>query len=106
MKRVRPTRKVSSRWSRYWYGPIQTNSKSTSGPSCARGGNNGIQDAANLGWKLALVLAGEAGDELLDSYHAERHPAAVENLTVCRRTARFLAPRSRAEHRIRRAVCA
>jgi len=51
------------------------------------------------------VLAGEAGDELLDSYHAERHPAAVENLTVCRRTARFLAPRSRAEHRIRRAVC-
>jgi len=75
-------------------------------PFGARGGNNGIQDAANLGWKLALVLAGEAGDELLDSYHAERHPAAVENLTVCRRTARFLAPRSRAEHRIRRAVCA
>ena len=74
-------------------------------PFGARGGNNGIQDAANLGWKLALVLAGEAGDELLDSYHAERHPAAVENLTVCRRTARFLAPRSRAEHRIRRAVC-
>ena len=58
-------------------------------PFGARGGNNGIQDAANLGWKLALVLAGEAGDELLDSYHAERHPAAVENLTVCRRTARF-----------------
>ena len=49
-------------------------------PFGARGGNNGIQDAANLGWKLALVLAGEAGDELLDSYHAERHPAAVENL--------------------------
>src|SRR6185436_9419054 len=74
-------------------------------PFGARGGNNGIQDAANLGWKLALVLAGDAGDDLLDSYHAERHPAAVENLTVCRRTARFLAPRSRAEHRIRRAVC-
>ena len=74
-------------------------------PFGARGGNNGIQDAANLGWKLALVLAGEAGDELLDSYHAERFPAAAENLTVCRRTARFLAPRSRAEHRIRRAVC-
>ena len=36
MKIVRPTRKVSSRWSRYWYGPIQTNSNSTSGPSCAR----------------------------------------------------------------------
>jgi 3-(3-hydroxy-phenyl)propionate hydroxylase len=75
-------------------------------PFGARGGNNGIQDAANLGWKLALVLAGEAGDALIDSYHAERHAAAVENLTVCRRTARFLAPRGRAEHRIRRAVCA
>ena len=31
-------------------------------PFGARGGNNGIQDAANLGWKLALVLAGQAGD--------------------------------------------
>ncbi len=75
-------------------------------PFGARGGNNGIQDAANLGWKLALVLAGEAGDALIDSYHHERYAAAAENLTVCRRTARFLAPRSRAEHRIRRAVCA
>ncbi len=74
-------------------------------PFGARGGNNGIQDAANLGWKLALVLAGEAPESLIDSYQAERHAAAVENLTVCRRTARFLAPRSKAEHRLRRAVC-
>ncbi|MGZ5892956.1 MAG: FAD-dependent monooxygenase [Caldimonas sp.] len=74
-------------------------------PFGARGGNNGIQDAANLGWKLALVLAGEAGDGLIDSYHAERYAAAAENLTVTKRTSRFLAPRSRAEHRIRRAVC-
>ena len=74
-------------------------------PFGARGGNNGIQDAANLGWKLALVLQGEASESLIDSYQAERHAAAVENLTVCRRTARFLAPRSQAEHRIRRAVC-
>ncbi|HEX2543155.1 MAG TPA: FAD-dependent monooxygenase [Caldimonas sp.] len=74
-------------------------------PFGARGGNNGIQDAANLGWKLALVLEGEAPDALIDSYQAERHAAAVENLTVCRRTARFLAPRSAAEHRLRRAVC-
>ena len=49
-------------------------------PFGARGGNNGIQDAANLGWKLALVLQGEAGAALIDSYHAERHAAAVENL--------------------------
>ena len=74
-------------------------------PFGARGGNNGIQDAANLGWKLALVLAGEAGDGLIDSYHHERYAAAAENLTVTKRTSRFLAPRSRAEHRIRRAVC-
>jgi 3-(3-hydroxy-phenyl)propionate hydroxylase len=74
-------------------------------PFGARGGNNGIQDAANLGWKLALVLAGDAAETLIDSYHAERHAAAVENLVVTKRTSRFLAPRSRAEHRIRRAVC-
>jgi 3-(3-hydroxy-phenyl)propionate hydroxylase len=75
-------------------------------PFGARGGNNGIQDAANLGWKLALVLQGAAGEALIDSYHVERHAAAVENLRVTSRTARFLAPRSAAEHRLRRAVVA
>ena len=75
-------------------------------PFGARGGNNGIQDAANLGWKLALVLQGRAGEALVDSYHHERHAAAVENLRVTSRTARFLAPRSAAEHRLRRAVVA
>ncbi|HEY4956307.1 MAG TPA: FAD-dependent monooxygenase [Caldimonas sp.] len=73
-------------------------------PFGARGGNNGIQDAGNLGWKLALVLQGRAGAALLDSYQAERHPAAVENLKVTSRTTRFLAPRNGAERRIRRAV--
>ncbi len=75
-------------------------------PFGARGGNNGIQDAANLGWKLALGVQGEAGAALVDSYHHERHAAAVENLRVTSRTARFLAPRSAAEHRLRRAVVA
>lgn len=73
-------------------------------PFGARGGNNGIQDAANLGWKLALVLSGEAGEGLIDSYHHERHAAAAENLKITSRTSRFLAPRSAAEHRLRRAV--
>lgn len=73
-------------------------------PFGARGGNNGIQDAVNLGWKLALVVKGQAGAALIDSYHAERHPAAVENLRVTSRTTRFLAPRSPAERRIRQAV--
>ncbi len=75
-------------------------------PFGARGGNSGIQDAANLGWKLALVAQGLAGDALLGTYDAERRPAAVENLRVTSRSARFLAPRSPAEHTLRRAVVA
>ena len=75
-------------------------------PFGARGGNSGIQDAANLGWKLALVAQGQAGDALLDTYDAERRPAAVENLRVTSRSARFLAPRTPAEHTLRRAVVA
>ncbi|MBS0339776.1 MAG: FAD-dependent monooxygenase [Proteobacteria bacterium] len=73
-------------------------------PFGARGGNTGIQDAANLAWKLALVTQGAARDALLQSYHDERRPAAEENLRVTSRSARFLAPRSSAEHTMRRAV--
>jgi 2-polyprenyl-6-methoxyphenol hydroxylase-like FAD-dependent oxidoreductase len=43
-------------------------------PAGGQGMNTGIQDAYNLGWKLALVLAGHAPDSLLESYHAERFP--------------------------------
>jgi len=75
-------------------------------PFGARGGNSGIQDAANLGGKLALAAQGKAGDALLDSYDAERQPAARQNLQVTSRSARFLAPRSPAEHTLRRAVVA
>jgi 2-polyprenyl-6-methoxyphenol hydroxylase-like FAD-dependent oxidoreductase len=42
-------------------------------PAGGQGMNTGLQDAANLSWKLAAVLDGSAGDPLLDSYHAERH---------------------------------
>lgn len=75
-------------------------------PFGARGGNTGIQDAANLAWKFALVLRGQAGAGLLDSYDAERRPAAEKNLEVTSRSARFLAPRTPAEHTMRRAVVA
>ncbi|VTU41027.1 3-(3-hydroxy-phenyl)propionate/3-hydroxycinnamic acid hydroxylase [Variovorax sp. PBS-H4] len=75
-------------------------------PFGARGGNSGIQDAANLGWKLALVTEGRAGEALLDTYDAERRAAAVQNLQVTSRSARFLAPRTPAEHTMRRAVVA
>ncbi len=73
-------------------------------PFGARGGNTGIQDANNLGWKLAWLLAGRADESLIDSYQTERHAAAAENLLVARRTARFLAPRSRAEQLMRHAL--
>jgi 2-polyprenyl-6-methoxyphenol hydroxylase-like FAD-dependent oxidoreductase len=49
-------------------------------PNGGFGGNTGIQDAHNLAWKLALVLRGQAGPELLDTYDAERQPIGA--LTV------------------------
>ena len=49
-------------------------------PFGGQGVNLGIQDAANLGWKLARVIRGTAPDELLDSYTAERHPVAARVL--------------------------
>ncbi|GAA3656603.1 FAD-dependent oxidoreductase [Nonomuraea antimicrobica] len=70
-------------------------------PFGARGLNSGVPDAENAAWKLASVLNGWAGEGLLESYHAERHAAALENLQVTGATMRFLAPRS-AEERMRR----
>ncbi|WP_411141818.1 FAD-dependent monooxygenase [Streptomyces sp. x-80] len=43
-------------------------------PAGGQGMNTGLQDAANLSWKLAAVLRGRAPDSLLDSYQSERHP--------------------------------
>nr|WP_275586358.1 FAD-dependent monooxygenase [Geodermatophilus normandii] len=45
-------------------------------PAGGQGMNTGIQDAYNLGWKLALVLEGKAPDQLLDTYEEERRPVA------------------------------
>ena len=45
-------------------------------PAEGHGMNTGIQDAFNLGWKLALVCRGEAGPDLLDTYETERRPVA------------------------------
>ncbi|GLY85478.1 hypothetical protein Airi02_034070 [Actinoallomurus iriomotensis] len=45
-------------------------------PAGALGANTGVQDAHNLAWKLAAVLNGQAGDDLLDTYDAERRPLA------------------------------
>ncbi|MEV6769407.1 FAD-dependent monooxygenase [Nocardia sp. NPDC051030] len=49
-------------------------------PAGGQGLNMGVQDAVNLGWKLAAVVKGEAPDNLLDSYEAERHPVTARVL--------------------------
>ncbi|MGK4578574.1 FAD-dependent monooxygenase [Kitasatospora sp. HPMI-4] len=53
-------------------------------PSGGPGLNVGLQDAFNLGWKLARTVADTAPAGLLDSYHAERHPVGVELLRITR----------------------
>jgi 3-(3-hydroxy-phenyl)propionate hydroxylase len=73
-------------------------------PFGARGGNTGIADADNLAWKLAAVLRGRAPPALLDSYHAERHEAAQQNVLVTNRTARFLRPADGVERLFRTAA--
>jgi 2-polyprenyl-6-methoxyphenol hydroxylase-like FAD-dependent oxidoreductase len=50
----------------------------THSPAGGQGMNTGIQDAANLGWKLHQVLTGRAPGELLDSYDTERRPVAAQ----------------------------
>jgi 2-polyprenyl-6-methoxyphenol hydroxylase-like FAD-dependent oxidoreductase len=49
-------------------------------PAGAQGMNTGIQDAYNLGWKLAFVVRGLADESLVDSYNAERHPIGAQLL--------------------------
>jgi len=49
-------------------------------PDGGQGLNIGVQDAVNLGWKLAQVVKGTSPDNLLDTYHAERHPVAARVL--------------------------
>ena len=49
-------------------------------PLGGQGLNTGVQDAVNLGWKLARVVKRESPDSLLDTYHAERHPVGARVL--------------------------
>ena len=73
-------------------------------PFGARGLNSGVGDAENAAWKLAYVLRGRAGEELLESYHDERHAAAVENLEVTTATMNVLVPQTPEQHEMRRSV--
>jgi len=73
-------------------------------PFGARGANSGVQDADNLGWKLAAVLQGHAPDALLESYAREREAAADENIRHSTRATDFITPKSAASRLFRDAV--
>jgi 3-(3-hydroxy-phenyl)propionate hydroxylase len=75
-------------------------------PFGARGANSGLEDAENLSWKLARVLAGQSPETLLGSYHIERSAAADENIRESTRSTDFMAPASKQEARLRQAVLA
>ena len=51
-------------------------------PVGGQGLNTGVQDAVNLGWKLAQVVRGTSPASLLDTYHAERHPVGARVLRI------------------------
>jgi 2-polyprenyl-6-methoxyphenol hydroxylase-like FAD-dependent oxidoreductase len=53
-------------------------------PAGGQGMNMGMQDAFNLGWKLAAVVRGEVTEALLDTYHGERHAADADILNLVR----------------------
>ncbi|WP_143736802.1 FAD-dependent monooxygenase [Microbispora sp. GKU 823] len=61
-------------------------------PAGGQGLNTGLQDAFNLGWKLALVVRGSVDEELLDTYHEERHPVGARVLSNTRAQSALSAP--------------
>jgi 3-(3-hydroxy-phenyl)propionate hydroxylase len=73
-------------------------------PFGARGANSGLEDAENLAWKLDLVLRKASPESLLETYHIERSAAADENIRESTRSTDFMAPATRQEARLRKAV--
>lgn len=61
-------------------------------PIGGQGLNLGIQDAANLGWKLAAHVRGDVPEGLLDSYHSERHPVAARVIAAVRAQQVLMSP--------------
>jgi 2-polyprenyl-6-methoxyphenol hydroxylase-like FAD-dependent oxidoreductase len=76
----------------------------THSPAGGLGMNTGLQDAANLGWKLCAFIRGRAPAAMLDSYHAERHPAGERTLHTSGMLARAGQARPRTPGAARRAV--
>jgi 3-(3-hydroxy-phenyl)propionate hydroxylase len=66
-------------------------------PAGGQGISLGIQDAVNLGWKLAQVVAGSSPEALLDTYEAERHPVAARALKHTMAQTALMRPDSRNE---------
>lgn len=66
-------------------------------PIGGQGLNTGVQDAVNLGWKLAQVVSQTAPDALLDTYHAERHPVAARVLRLTMAQLALLRPDDRTQ---------
>ncbi|MFE0106896.1 FAD-dependent oxidoreductase [Streptomyces sp. NPDC059009] len=64
-------------------------------PAGGQGVNLGLQDAVNLGWKLAAEVRGWAPPELLDTYHDERHPVAAAVLDNVRAQVALMDPSPR-----------
>lgn len=69
-----------------------------------RGMNSGIADANNLGWKLACVVQGRAGETLLDSYSHERRAATLDILANARKSTVFMTPPTRGFQLVRDAA--
>lgn len=69
-----------------------------------RGLNSGVEDAWNLGWKLAQVEQGKAPDTLLDAYDVERRAVFAENAALAERNAWFMTPPSEGVRMTRDAV--
>src|SRR6056297_2552959 len=63
-------------------------------PFGARGGNGGIQDVDNLGWKLEAVLTGKADASLIETYHDERSHGSAENILNSTRATNFMTPKT------------
>ena len=75
-------------------------------PFVGQGLGLGLRDVHQLAWKLAAVLAGEAGDELLDTYQAEREPHARALIGVARLLGRLMTRGGRLGDGVRRGVLA
>jgi len=79
---IRHARVPAYRWGRVF---LAGDAAHIHSPAGGQGMNTGMQDVFNLGWKLAAVIDGEAGQTLLDSYEAERAPIADGVITFTNR---------------------